>query len=673
MATGCDFKNAFGFTQYDGRCSFFGADPPLPQGLGWFIVVGLGGFFSILTSGLVWIDQKFSGNGPQTSEHFSTAGRSIPVGLTACDIVSKWTWAATLLQSSNVAFKFGVSGPFWYASGATVQVLLFSVLAVEVKRKAPTVHTVLEIIKARWGMTAHKVFMFFCLATNVIVTAMLILGGAAVINALSGVDIYAAAFLIPVGVSFYTAHGGLRACFLAAWLHVAIIYIALCIFMFLIYGTSPDLGSAGVVYDNLKVIENKFPVKDNMGGSYLTMFSQSGLIFGIINIIGNFGTVFVDQSYWQSAIAARPSATYKGYILGGLCWFAIPFTMATSIGLAGRALDLPLTIAESNAGLTPAAVAVHLLGQGGAFLLVLQLFMAVTSTGSAEQIAVASLFSYDVYREYFNPQATGRQLVLTSRIMIVVYAVLSGVFAIILLKLKLSLGWVYLFMGIMIGSAVFPIASALCWKRCSAFAAITSATVSMPLAIMTWLVTTYTLYGELTLDTTGQDYPMLAGNLVALFFSAFLCIGLSFISPQKDFEWSQLQGIPNVERDASAVIGEDDKETLDKVLKFTYWFGGSLSVVLFIIWPLLALPAKVFSRGYWTFWVILAIVWGMAATLVCFLLPLWQARDLIGAVLKGLLTCSVPKASDASVKDPSVALKVELHNTGEDKDKKEAQ
>jgi Na+/proline symporter len=36
---------------------------------------------------------------------FSTAGRSIKAGLTACDIVSKWTWAATLLQSSNVAYK----------------------------------------------------------------------------------------------------------------------------------------------------------------------------------------------------------------------------------------------------------------------------------------------------------------------------------------------------------------------------------------------------------------------------------------------------------------------------------------------------------------------------------------------------------------------------------------
>ena len=69
------------------------------------------------------------------------------------------------------------------------------------------------------------------------------------------------------------------------------------------------------------------------------------------------------QAYWQSAIAARPTATYKGYLLGGLSWFAIPFTMATSLGLAARALDLPVSIAESDAGLVPPAVAVYLMGE----------------------------------------------------------------------------------------------------------------------------------------------------------------------------------------------------------------------------------------------------------------------------------------------------------------------
>ena len=37
-------------------------------------------------------------------------------------------------------------------------------------------------------------------------------------------------------------------------------------------------------------------------------------------------------------------------------------------------------------GLVPPAVAVHLMGGGGAFLIALMLFMAVTASGSAEQV-----------------------------------------------------------------------------------------------------------------------------------------------------------------------------------------------------------------------------------------------------------------------------------------------
>ena len=44
-------------------------------------------------------------------------------------------------------------------------------------------------------------------------------------------------------------------------------------------------------------------------------------------------------------------------------------------GLAGIALDLPITISESNAGLTPPAVAYALLGKGGAVLIVIIVFM----------------------------------------------------------------------------------------------------------------------------------------------------------------------------------------------------------------------------------------------------------------------------------------------------------
>jgi hypothetical protein len=49
------------------------------------------------------------------------------------------------------------------------------------------------------------------------------------------------------------------------------------------------------VYRNLKVQSAAHPIDGNLNGSALTMVSRSGFIFGIINIVGNFGTVFVDQ------------------------------------------------------------------------------------------------------------------------------------------------------------------------------------------------------------------------------------------------------------------------------------------------------------------------------------------------------------------------------------------
>jgi hypothetical protein len=106
---------------YAGQTSFFGDNTPLPIESGYAIILGFGAFFSVLTTILVYLD-KYANGTEHTSEFFNTAGRSVRTGLTASVIVSQWTWAATLLQSSNVAWNYGVSGPFWYASGATIQV-----------------------------------------------------------------------------------------------------------------------------------------------------------------------------------------------------------------------------------------------------------------------------------------------------------------------------------------------------------------------------------------------------------------------------------------------------------------------------------------------------------------------------------------------------------------------
>jgi len=44
-----------------------------------------------------------------------------------------------------------------YASGATIQVLLFAILAIQVKRRCPVMHTYLEVIQVR-GKQLYRVY-----------------------------------------------------------------------------------------------------------------------------------------------------------------------------------------------------------------------------------------------------------------------------------------------------------------------------------------------------------------------------------------------------------------------------------------------------------------------------------------------------------------------------------
>jgi hypothetical protein len=149
----------------------------MSQGSGYGMLFGFGIALTFGTMFLTYLEHKFGGSEVTNSEFFNTAGRDVKTGLTAAVIVSQWTWAATLLQSSNVAWQYGISGPFWYAAGATIQILLFGIVAIEVKRRAPAAHTFCEIIKLRWGTCAHIIFFWYGIAANAIVSAMLLLGG----------------------------------------------------------------------------------------------------------------------------------------------------------------------------------------------------------------------------------------------------------------------------------------------------------------------------------------------------------------------------------------------------------------------------------------------------------------------------------------------------------------
>ena len=234
---------------------------------------------------------------------------------------------------------------------------------------------------------------------------------------------------------------------MADWLHTTALCIILLVFAFKVHATSPLIGSPRKLYDMLAM---QPPVVGNAGGSYTTFRSIPGLQFGVINIIGNLAAVFADQGYFNRAISAKPEAAVPAYLLAGAAWCAIPLTMASSLGLAARAMvgQVPsmvnLTEDQVRAGLSAPAAAVALMGPAGAAIILVLLFLAVTSSTSAELLAVASLAPFDIWKAYVRPKATERELSVVSHAFIVGWAIIMAALALMFYEIKISLGWLYL-------------------------------------------------------------------------------------------------------------------------------------------------------------------------------------------------------------------------------------
>jgi SSS family transporter len=531
--------------------------------------------------------------------------------------------------------------------GATVQIILFATLAIELKRRAPNAHTFLEAIRARYGTPVHIVFIVFCLMTNILVTAMLLTGGSAVLTSMTGVSTTAACFLLPIGVVLYTLFGGIKATFITDYMHTVVIIVIIFIFSFSAYATSDKLGSPGKVYDLLVQAAQLHPVEGNAEGSYLTMRSKDGGIFWVINLVGNFGTVFLDNGYYNKAIAAHPVHAFPGYVIGGLCWFAIPWLCATTMGLSALALEGGRRIAsvDVTAGLVLPFAAVELLGYSGAVCTTLMIFMAVTSAFSAQLIAVSSIFTYDIYQAYINPEAKGKRLVWISHLSCIVFALIMAGFSTGLYYAGIGMGYLYLLMGVIISSAVFPGAMTLVWKGQNWIAAAASPVLGLAMSLIAWLVTTKTEYGEFTVETTGANYPMLAGNVAALLSPMVFSPVLTYVFGPQNYDYESMRAIRKVDdsdvaaaahidlelvpgENTSASEEEEEIRKLNKAAFLSRTLTIGMVICFLLLWPIPMYGSSyVFSKQFFTGWVVVGIIWLFGTAFGVVLFPLWEGRS----------------------------------------------
>ncbi|PSK37215.1 hypothetical protein C7M61_003642 [Candidozyma pseudohaemuli] len=654
--------------------------PILPQSYGYGFSVGLGAAFAVIMVFITKMLAKYMGQ-HQNSERFTTAARNVKSGLISSATVSAWTWPATLLSSGAWSYSHGISGGYFYAVGGALEVTLFMFLAIEIKRRAPAAHTISEIFHFRFGKWGHIVFLCYCMATNVLTSALLLLGGSQAFAVTTGMHTVAASFLLPLGVIVYTALGGLKATFVSDWIHTVIIYCIIIVMIFYIFCTSSLIGSPGKMYDLLVEAQELIPAP---GDSYLSFRDKDMNFLAWSVTLGNLCSVFGDPGYAQRAIAADARSVFEGYLMGGLCWWIIPMALGLSAGLACRALlnnpasvtyPNPLTDFEVDAGLPVIYGMAAIFGNGGAAAGLVMLFMSVTSATSAELIAFSSIATYDLYRTYFKPDATGKQLVRAAHYFVVGFGLFMAVLAVILNYVGVTVGWLLSFVGILLTPTVSIVILAVFWSKMTARSLVIGAPLATLSGLLCWIGATYHFgEGVINKDTLMITEATFIGNIVALGSCPIYIAIITLLKPAEDPYDMDILSIQIVMADdvdeegkEAAKVTETDKH----VLKRQVWMSAFTNIIILFGCHII-IPLALYGSGYeltkgaFTFFIVVNIIWAILAAGYIVFVPLWQGRRAIKTVFKALLGMERPPVSDNMNSESHESIELLVSGKGTD-------
>lgn len=331
-----------------------------------------------------------------------------------------------------------------------------------------------------------------------------------------------------------------------------------------------------------------------------------------------------------------------------------------------------LTSAQVDAGLSAPATAIALMGKGGAVLLLILLFMAVTSSTSAELIAVSSLLTFDVYKTYYRPNTDSQTLVQVSHWGIGLYAIVLAAFCCILNAAGISLTWVLTVLGVIVGGAALPIGMILLWEPMSTVAAIGAPWIGFCCGIIVWFITAYKRSGTINVATTGDTTNALAGNLASFGVGLISAFVLSYALPKKtpdpnadaiagvavsqqqiprdkpdETKTSEKTEVPVAEVSGASnelvdFLESHDIEPMDPVLvkkgERLAWIANGI----FFFGAVILVPFSLFGSGYlysrsfFTGWVVVSFIWIWVSVMICVVWPVVESLGALRGISSGL-------------------------------------
>jgi SSS family solute:Na+ symporter/sodium/proline symporter len=438
----------------------------------------------------------------KTKADYLVAGRSLPAIVLVLTLLTSWIGAGSLFAGAENAYKNGFAA-LWQPAGGWLGLLLIYFIAPRARKFAQ--FTLPDLLEARYNQTARVLGTIAILFAYVGITSYQFKGGGNVLHLIfpNSVTPELGAYLIAAFVIVTTALAGMSS---VAYMDVAIgsLVTVICIVAtpYLFFNAG---GWAGL---HAALPPSHFQVLGNLS-------LVRALEFLVPTMLLMLGNQVMYQKFFSAKSEKDASISVVGWILGTL----LLETLIVAIAVIGSALYPTGEVARQPYEIIPYTARHALPAFMGAVLLG-AVFAKVISTASNYLFSPASNLIEDVFVRYIAPKATNKQILIISRLAVVLlgcWALYQAIYAQSILQKMLYAYTIY-------SAALTPVVLAAFYsKRVTAWGAV-AAIGSGTVVTLAWDFEAVRRLFPAILAERDAIFPALAAALISM-------IAVSLVTP----------------------------------------------------------------------------------------------------------------------------------------------
>jgi SSS family solute:Na+ symporter len=422
---------------------------------------------------------------------FLVAGRTLPARVLVFTLLSTWIGSGSLFGGAGLGYRAGFPA-LWQSAGAWVGIAAVYFLAHRVRRIAK--FTMPDILELRYGATARVLGTLVTAIAYTTITAYQFRGGGRLLNLIAPIDPGTGALITALFCIAYTALAGM----------LSVAYLDVGNGLMMIVGVS-----AAIVY--------LMGHAGGIGPAFAALRPDQVSIFGTLDPLTDVGYLFLptmlllmgEANMYQKFFSARDERAARNAVVGWIGGTILVESLIVGVGVFGSVIIPGLSTTDSEAIVVRVAVDMlpAVLGIG----LVCGAAAIIISTANSFLLTPASALMNDVYKKMVNPAATDRQVVLWTRILVVVLGAL-GFVALQFFQTILAMAlWAYT----MYGAAVTPaLLAAFIWPRATRQGGVASIATGMAVTLG-WEIQAQNA-GGVYLFSLPTVYPAVAASILML-------------------------------------------------------------------------------------------------------------------------------------------------------------